>query len=41
MVMSMKQYYDLLEIDETHSKDEVKKAFLSKKASLQSNFSQQ
>ena len=35
--MSMKQYYDLLEIDETHSKDEVKKAFLSKKASLQSN----
>lgn len=35
--MSMKQYYDLLEIDESHSKDEVKKAFLSKKASLQSN----
>lgn len=35
--MSMKQYYDLLEIDETLSKDEVKKAFLSKKASLQSN----
>ena len=35
--MSMKQYYDLLEIDETYSKDEVKKAFLSKKASLQSN----
>lgn len=35
--MSMKQYYDLLEIDETFSKDEVKKAFLSKKASLQSN----
>ena len=34
--MSMKQYYDLLEIDETHSKDEVKKAFLSKKAFLQS-----
>lgn len=34
--MSMKQYYDLLEIDESLSKDEVKKAFLSKKASLQS-----
>lgn len=32
----MKQYYDLLEIDESLSKDEVKKAFLSKKASLQS-----
>lgn len=32
----MKQYYDLLEIDESFSKDEVKKAFLSKKASLQS-----
>lgn len=32
----MKQYYELLEIDESLSKDEVKKAFLSKKASLQS-----
>lgn len=32
----MKQYFDLLGIDETCSKDEVKQVFLSKKASLQS-----
>lgn len=32
----MKQYFDLLGIDETCSKDEVKKAFLSQKAFLQS-----
>lgn len=31
----MKQYFDLLGIDETCSKDEVKKAFLSPKAQLQ------
>lgn len=31
----MKQYFDLLGIDETCSKDEVKKAFLSQKAQLQ------
>lgn len=33
--MNMKQYFDLLGIDETCSKDEAKKAFLSQKASLQ------
>ena len=34
--MGMKQYFDLLGIDETCSKDEVKKVFLSQKAYLQS-----
>lgn len=34
--MGMKQYFDLLGIDETYSKDEVKKVFFSQKASLQS-----
>lgn len=33
--MNMKQYFDLLGLDETCSKDEAKKAFLSQKASLQ------
>lgn len=34
-MISMKQYFDLLGIDEICSKDEVKKAFLSQKALLQ------